>query len=508
MKADTKPSFLVLASNVSQYLAAVVVVALIVFLCKPLANEQGYHIVSFILLFAVSLMAGFFGIGPVLLASTLSALVWNFFFIPPHNTFMITEPEDRLMFGSFFIIAILNGMLTNRIRRQEKVAREKEERTMAVFELTRDLSEASGSGEVIMVAKNSIKKFFRADSFFFIKGESRSLKEMPGSDSGRSAQYIDINLAEWAFENVTKTGRFTDTNKDATLMYYPLRGKKLNPGVLVVDFKSPLTKDKEEFWDTCVTQISNALEREFLSSLAIKVKLLDESDRLYKTLFTLVSHEFRIPIATIMGASDTLLLSETTDDNRVELINEIFKASARLNHLIENLLNMSRLESGKIAVRSDWCEINDLLNGLVRVLKQELDQHKLEVEISQEMPLVRLDFGLMEHVIYNLLLNSCQYSPPGSIIRFLSTYNKGFLIITIEDNGPGFPPEMLDKVFNKFFRAANLRPGGLGLGLSIVRGIVEAHKGDVTVENRKEGGARFKISIPTGIPDLEKIKLE
>ncbi|MCU0455838.1 MAG: DUF4118 domain-containing protein [Bacteroidales bacterium] len=507
MKADKKTAFRGLTSHVSQYLAAVVVVALVVLLCKPLASEQGYHIVSFILLFAVSLMAAFFGIGPVLLASTLSALVWNFFFIPPHNTLMITEPEDRLMFGSFFIIAILSGVLTNRIRRQEKVAREKEERTMAVFELTRDLSEASGSEEVIMVARNSIRKFFQADTFFLIKGEGRSLTEIPGTASEESAQQIEMSLAQYAFENLSRTGKYTDTNKDAALMYYPLKGKKLNPGVLVADFKSPLTKDKEEFWDTCVTQVSNALEREFLSKLAIKVKLLDESDRLYKTLFALVSHEFRIPIATIMGASDTLLVPGTTDDNRIELINEIFKASARLNHLIENLLNMSRLESGKIAVRSDWCEINDLLNGVVQVLKQELDQHKLEVEISHEMPLVRLDFGLMEHVIYNLLLNSCQYSPPGSIIRFVSAYNEGFLIITIEDNGPGFPAEMLDRVFNKFFRAS-LKPGGLGLGLSIVRGIVEAHKGVVSVENKKEGGAKFKISIPTGIPDLEKIKLE
>ena len=257
-----------------------------------------------------------------------------------------------------------------------------------------------------------------------------------------------------------------------------------------------------------LTQISNALEREFLSELALKGRLLSESDKLYKTLFTLISHEFRIPIATIMGASDTLLLSETSDLNKTELVSEIFKASARLNHLVENLLNMSRLESGKISAHPDWCDINDIFNKVTQVLKQELEKFHLVSIVPDEMPLVRLDFGLMEQVVYNLILNSCQYTPPGSTIRFESSFQGGFLIIVVEDNGPGFPPESLKRVFNKFFRVDNSRAGGLGLGLSIVKGLVEAHNGTVNVENKQSGGARFTINIPTEIPDLGKIKFE
>jgi two-component system sensor histidine kinase KdpD len=169
---------------------------------------------------------------------------------------------------------------------------------------------------------------------------------------------------------------------------------------------------------------------------------------------------------------------------------------------------MSRLESGKISVRLDWCEINDLLNKVIKVLKQELEQFRLVISIPEEMPLVRLDFGLMEQVIYNLILNSCQHSPAASSIRFESCYEEGFLKIEIEDNGPGFPPELLTKVFNKFFRVDNSRAGGLGLGLSIVKGLVEAHKGTVRVENKNAGGAKFTITIPTEIPDMKKIKLE
>jgi two-component system sensor histidine kinase KdpD len=351
------------ASGVLQYITAILVIAITVTLFRVFGNREAYYIVALILLSEVSVMAIFLGIGPILVASTISSLVWNFFFIPPHYAFHIERTEDKLMFFSFFFIALINGVLTNRIRRQEKLARAKEEQAM----------------------------------------------------------------------------------------------------------------------------------------------ILAESDKLYKTLFTLISHEFRIPIATIMGAADTLLTSKTSDINSTALHGEIFKASARLNHLIENLLNMSRLESGKLSVHKDWCDVNDLFNKAVTVLSEQLKQHKIKSCIPDDMPLVRLDFGLMEQVIYNLLLNASQYSPAGSSICFQSEYSEGNLVIRVSDEGPGFSPEHMKKVFSKFFRGDNTRTGGLGLGLSIVRGLVEAHKGGITVTNRDEGGALFTITIPTEVPDLNKI---
>lgn len=498
----------VFTSRISQYLIVLLIIALTVLFCSPLADQQGYHIVSFILLFVVSIMAAFMGIGPILLASTISALVWNYFFIPPHYTFHIAKTEDRLMFGSFFIVALLSGVLTNRIRRQEKLAREREERSKAIFELTKDLSNTSGDKELLNVALKDVKKYFKVNSIFVFKEKADTIEIINGSENSEDISKVDLALAELVFKTSVKAGRFTSVINEAALTYYPLTGKRLSPAVIGIDFEKPLSDEKEAFWIAYLTQISNALEREYLGELALKARLLDESDKLYKTLFTLISHEFRIPIAAIMGASDTLLSSQTTDFNKTELFNEIFKASARLNHLIENLLNMSRLESGKISVRLDWCEINDLLNKVIQILKQELEQFHLMVAIPDEMPLVRLDFGLMEQVIYNLILNSCQNSPVASTIRFESDYNEGYLIIKIEDNGPGFPPELIVKVFDKFFRVDNSKSGGLGLGLSIVKGLVDAHGGKIKVENILTGGARFIITIPTEITEMKELKLE
>jgi K+-sensing histidine kinase KdpD len=498
----------ILTSKINQYLIVLLVIALTTLLCRLLSNQQGYYIVSFILLFVVSLMAVFLGIGPILLASTTSAIVWNYFFIPPHFAFHIERTEDKLMFVSFFFIALINGVLTNRVRRQEKLAREREERTNAIFVLTRELSNTSGINEIIEVAFKDVRKYFDAASICILKEKENKIEVLFRQGEGKDLSRVDLGVAEWVFKNSMKAGRFTDLYNETGLTYYPLTGKRLSPGIIAIEFEKPLSGEKELFWIGYLTQISNALERELLSELALRSRLLDESDKLYKTLFTLISHEFRIPIATIMGASDTLMMSQTTDLNRAELFNEIFKASARLNHLVENLLNMSRLESGKISARLDWCDINDLLNKVIQVLKQELEQFHLKSSIPFEMPLVRLDFGLMEQVIYNLILNSCQHAPVGSTIRFQANYNGGYLVIIVEDNGPGFPPELLNKVFDKFFRVDNLKTGGLGLGLSIVKGLVEAHKGKVKVENNKTRGARFTIKIPTEIPDMKKITLD
>lgn len=490
-----------------QYLLVVLIIGLTTLICSPLSNPQSYHIVSFILLFVVALLAVFMGIGPVLMASTISAISWNYFFIPPFHTFHIEKTEDRLMFISFFIIALLNGILTNRIRRQERLVRDREMQTNALFQLTEELSKAGGIEKVLEVARNDFKKHFNADSWYILQDGNNRLGFSPRPNDEKDLPVIERHIVEHVFAKAERAGRYTGLFGEAGLTYHPLTGTRLNPGVVAFRIDEPAYKNRIAFRDTWFTQISNALEREFLGELAMKARLLDESDRLYNTLFNLISHEFRIPIATIMGASDTLLISQTTEKNREELYGEIFKASARLNHLIENLLNMSRLESGKIYLRPDWCDVNDLVNKVTQNLKLELEQFNLTTVIPEDMPLVKIDFGLMEHVLYNLLLNSCQYSSGSMEIRLEASYAKGNFILVVSDSGPGFPPEVLPIVFDKFFRVDGTKSGGLGLGLSIVRGLVEAHKGSVKVENGLNGGALFAISIPSDMPDMEELKL-
>ncbi len=486
----------------SHYVLSILIIGAVAVFCIPLANNQNYHVVSFILLFVVSILSTFMGIGPVLLASTLSALVWNFLYIPPHYTFHIEKTEDILIFGLFFIIALVNGVLTTRVRRQEKIARERERRTNALFQLTKELSKASGTDDVLKVAIEEIRNHFSMEPFFILQDGNNILNSTGRLQKEKVLTPGEYTVAEWVFKNARKAEAHTDRHPQTDYTFFPLLGTRLNPGVLAVKENDSFGKEQKSYWDTFLAQITNALEREFLGELAQKVRFLDESDRLYKTLFNSISHELRIPVAAIMGASDSILHSSTSDKVRSALCHEIFTASLRLNRLIENLLNISRLESGHISVRLDWYDMNDLINKVTEDLEEELKPFKLHVSIPEDMPLVRIDFGLMEQVLYNLLFNSTQYAPQKSEIKIQTGQKDHELIIKVSDEGPGFPENELRNVFEKFFRINGSKTGGLGLGLSIAKGFVEAHNGSIEAVNRAQGGARFIIKIPTEKPDI------
>jgi len=496
------PSF---TSNIQQYVTASIIIMLAAIICFFIKKFIGYQVVSFALLFVVSTLAFFFGTGPILLSATLSAFIWDFFFIPPPYSLHVDKPEDMLMLIMFFIIALLSGVLTSRIKRQEMKIRIREERTNALYQLTRELSTATGIEEVINIAKNDIKKYFNLVSRILLKNETNQLDYSSHYDGKIILSGNDISVAEWTFQHSAKAGKHTDTLPSGNYTFYPLKGNQMNLGVVAIQQEKVFTQGEEQFWEAFISQISGKFEREFLRNMAKQALLLNESDKLYKTLFNSISHELRIPVATIMGASDSLLTATHTDEIRQELSHEIFKASKRLNRLIENLLNMSRLESGRITPRLDWCDIHDLINKVSESLEDELKQFQLHIVIPDDMPFVKIDFGLMEQVLYNLLYNATQYASDSTNLRVKAFYDNGIMTLQVMDRGPGFPQKEISLIFNKFYRVEGSKAGGTGLGLSIVKGFVEAHKGTIIVENRENGGAKFTIKIPTEIPEINKL---
>ena len=243
--------------------------------------------------------------------------------------------------------------------------------------------------------------------------------------------------------------------------------------------------------------------------------------KLYNALLDSLSHELRTPISTIMGSIDTIQSKTLTisEENKLKLYTEIEKASLRLNHQVENLLNMSRLESGVIQPKMDWCDLKELVYNVLDSLKDDLHFHKIAVIADENLPLFKLDYGLMEQVIYNLVFNASQYTPNGAKIEIKVEYNATIdfeynpdklmpCVITISDDGNGFPEAEIDKVFDKFYRLQNSKTGGTGLGLSIVKGFVEAQNGKITLENKVEGGSVFKIDFPALVMNIAAISNE
>lgn len=495
------PSF---TSHSSQYLPVSLIVILISILSYFVKDIVGYQTISVILLFLISFLALFYGTGPILFAATLSALIWDYFFIPPQFTLFIQKPLDILLLFMFFIIALLNGTLTSRVRRQEKKIRIREERTNALYQLTKDLNTISGFDDVIKVAADFINRYFKLECCIVVKNDSNQLEVKSIDNSTIQLTENEKSIVNWVEKNSMKAGKFTNTLPFNEYTFYPMIGSNSTLGVIAVKQTTIFTHGEEQFWESSLAQIIGKYERELLRNATKKTYLISESEKLYKTLFNSISHELRIPISTIMGSTETLLEQHLSESIQKELYSEINIASIRLNRLVENLLNMSRLESGRITPHPDWCDAQDLVNSVSESLKYELEPFTFKASIFNGLQLIYVDFGLMEQVLHNLILNATQYSPKGSVIDLKIQFTDGNLVIKVIDQGSGFPETELSSVFDKFYRGKDAKAGGTGLGLSIVKGFVEAHNGNIAASNREKGGAVFTIKIPSKQMDLSK----
>ncbi len=492
--------FLEAHSGVRQYLGAGAIPLLVAAACFPFKDFVEYQTVSLILLFTVALLPLRFGMGPVLLAATMSAIVWDYLFIPPIFTFSVSRLPDILMLLMYFCIALVLGVLTSRTRAQERAVRLREGRAVALYTLSRDLSLARTKDAVAEAAVAHIRKFFDADVVLCLGQTDGDIFTAPHPSSTLPVGEKDLGVAAWVYWNEKKAGRFTDTLPAASATYYPMSGPRYPLGVLGVRLKgeAKLSIDQETLLENFIRQIASAVERETLNDITKKAVVVEESEKLYKTLFNSISHEMRTPLSAIMGASETLLDGKVSErpGMRTELAAEIRDAASRLNRLVENLLDMTRLESGLIRPRLEWCDVRDLINSAVAKTAAELSGFTVAVDTPADILLIRIDFALMEQVLTNLLLNASFYTPPGSEIQVRASGDGTECEIAVADNGPGLPGDVLEKVFDKFFRVPGSRTGGTGLGLSIARGFVEAHRGTIRAENRPGGGLKFVIRLP------------
>jgi two-component system, OmpR family, sensor histidine kinase KdpD len=488
------------SSTWKQYAAASAIVCLVAALCFPVTGVVGYQTVSLVLLLTITLLSLRLHAGPVLLAAALSAAIWDFFFIPPLFTIHVDQPVDMLMLVTYFMIAIVTGVLSARSRASEEALRYREERASALFSLTKDLSQARNVDEVIGAAVANLKRHFDADAVVMLSTPDGDLTNTPHAASIFSLDSKEFSVAAWTYWNEKRAGRFTDTLPSAQATYYPLSGPRYSLGVIGVRVASltAATIEQETLLQNFMDQIASALERENLSELSAKAMVLAESERLYKALFDSISHEMKTPLAAIAGSAEALIdeAMSSQPDVRAQLARDVFGASQRLTRLVENLLDMTRLESGLIRPRLDWCDVADILRDAARRVEATGHDHPVTLEVQNEMPLVRLDYGLIEQAVVNILQNAVLYSPPGTPIALSAMAVDQQCLISVKDQGPGIPAGKEEMLFEKFYRVPGTPAGGTGLGLSIVRGFARAHGGTVTARNVSGGGSEFIIQIP------------
>lgn len=501
--SDRKPSrqrpFVMYYSTWPQYLWAFVLLAgfgLINWLFFPWI---GYHAVGLTGLVAVLLIAVYIGRGPALLAATASALFWNFLFIPPRLTFVISSPEDIILVSLYFLIAIFTGNLTARIRMQEKQARHYADRTLALYTLAHEMATAVTMDDVLRTVVTQVGQIFDAEVALLLAKNGKLLPQTHPSSTLKLDEPA-FSIAQWVFENGKPAGRFTAAWPASDVRYLPLLATGKQVGVMGIRTHQleQLAPDQGVLLETFANQSALVIERELLHESAEQAAMLRESERLYTTLLNSISHELRTPLATITGAASSLLNPQTgvNETARVALTKAIEDAAERLNRLVENLLDMSRLDAGRLQLKMEWCDVSDVISVAVQRLAKDFMQHPLSIECKPMLPLILMDFRLIEQVLVNLLDNACTYTPPGTPVKISAAVDENFLTIAVADAGRGIPTEELTRIFDKFYRVPGTATGGTGLGLSICRALVEAHRGDLTAENAAGGGARFIIRLP------------
>ena len=480
-------------SALPQYGLAAAGVALVTLLCLALYRLVGPQSVALVYLVGVVGMAMRLGRGPVYLAATLSALLWDFLFLPPRFTLRIQNVSDLMMFATYFVVAIAMGQLIARIRAKDRMDRRREARASAVYLLTLELGDASGLDAIARVVVEHVERTFRARAALLLPDADGRLRG-PGDDK-------ELAAAQWACDKGTPAGRFTETLPMVGAMYQPLRVGDRSLGVLRLEWPgdAPPTLEQRGLLDQFLRHIALVLDRQRLRDAEAEARVVAESERLGRALLNSVSHELRTPIAALQSAAAGLAEDAPPALHRT-LAAEVLEASHRLNRLVGNLLDIARLESGRLKPRLDWCEVNDVVQGALARARDRLGSRPMEVLVPNGLPLVRMDSVLTEQALANLLFNAALHTPAGSPVRVTATLAEHALELAVADRGPGIPAETQARIFDKFFRAPGAPAGGIGLGLSIVKGFAEAQGGRVSVGNRPGGGAVFTLTLPRESP--------
>ncbi len=497
-------------SPIAEYGRAALVVALSTVVSFPVFSSLSLTNVAMVFLLGVALVASRYGRGPTIFASFLSIALFDFFFVPPRFTFAVSDVSYVLTFGVMLAIALLIRGLTLRIRAQAETARERERRTAALYALSRELAATRGESDLVVAAARHVRDTFGVPAQILLPDESGRLQAPLGTTPAYPMDEKEQSVAAWVFGRGRVAGAGTDTLPAAQGLYVPLVGSTGIIGVLGLrpdDPKRFQDPTVQHLLETFAGQAATALERAGLAERAQQEQVEVEAERLRTALLSSLSHDMRTPLGAITGALTSVLedrgtLSEST---RRDLLETALEEAQRMNRLIGNLLDMIRVESGALQVQKEWQPLEEAVGVALIRLEGRLRDHPVQVSLPPDLPLVPLDAVLIEQVFINLVENAVKYTPPGTPIEITATAVEGAVRVDVADRGPGLPPGEETRIFEKFYRAPGATStSGVGLGLTICRGIITAHGGRIWAENRPGGGAVFHFTLPlAGAPPLQ-----
>jgi len=453
-------------------------------------------------LLAVVFVAVRYGRGPAVLAAFLSVGAFDFFFVAPRFSLSVSDVEYVITFGVMLVVALVIGQMTAGLTYQARVAQRREERVRSLYEMTRALSGALMTEQVAEIGARFLAAEFNARSALVVADADNRLQAPPPL---QDAAEIDIAIAQWSFEKSEAAGQGTDTLPAGPTLYLPLSAPMRVRGVLAVQPRDPTrlaVPEQRRLLDTCASLLAISLERIHYVDVAQSTTVQMESERLRNSLLAAISHDLRTPLAALVAQAESLTLTRPPlPDGPGDTARGIRDAAMRMNSLVNNLLDMARLESGAVQLNRQWQPLEEVVGTALKISRPSLPGRRIRAMLPDDLPIVDIDAVLIERVLVNLLENAGKYTPPGSPIEIGAAASSEAVELWVDDHGPGLPKGREESIFDKFERGRKeSATPGVGLGLAICRAIALAHGGTVRGETRRDGGARFTLRLPRGEP--------
>ncbi|MFI5371522.1 MAG: DUF4118 domain-containing protein [Candidatus Eisenbacteria bacterium] len=455
---------------------------------------------AMVYLLGVVVTATAFGRGPAILSAILGVAAFDFFFVPPVLTFRVSDTQYLVTFAVMLLVAAVVGTLTARMREQSAASRQRERRTAALYQLSRELAGAGSTKALLDAAVTRLGEVFEARVVVLTPDDHGRLAVAAGDQTLLGERDHELGVAQWAFDHEQPAGLGTETLPAAHALHLPVIGPTRPLGVLSLrptDEGRLGDPDRQQLLRTFANQIAVALERARLAGEAERARVEVETERMRNALLSTVSHDLRTPLAAITGAASSLRDDTGLDaGTRRELAETISDEAVRLNRLVGGLLDMTRLESGAVRVRKQWHSLEEVVGAALARVGPALDTRPLRLVLPEGPELVSIDDVLFGQVIVNLVENALKYTPADSPVELTATIEDKRLRFEVADRGPGLAPGEETRVFEKFYRGSHGERGGVGLGLTISRALVEAHGGRLSAANRPGGGAVFTVELP------------
>ena len=489
------------------YIAAALACCVAAVLATPLASVLELTNIVMLFLLVVVGVALKYGRGPAILAAFLGVGFFDFFFVPPHFTFAVSDAQYLVTFAVMLVVALVVGQLTAGLKVQAEAATDREHRVRGLYDMARDLSAALLPEQVAEIGARFITGEFSAGSTLVVAGDDNRLQTLPGGGAP-----VDMAVAQWAFERGEPAGRGTDTLHSSPTLVLPLKAPMRTRGVLVVALPPgrPPGVEQRRLLQTCASLLAISLERIHYIDVAQKSTVQIESERLRNSLLSAISHDLRTPLASLVGLAESLaLVQPPLPAPQQALAASIGQSARRMSALVNNLLDMARLEAGAVQLNKAWLPLEEVVGSALAACAPALAAHRVDVQLPDGLPLLQIDAVLMERVLVNLLENAAKYTPAGTAIHIAAQARSDTVALAVSDEGPGLPSGREELLFEKFERGAReSATPGVGLGLAICRAIVQAHggsiRGDTLLDPQgRPAGARFTVLLPRGTPPTD-----